>query len=778
LADIVRSAPERQGTASSLGPGSLVGRFELIKEIGRGGFGVVWEAQDRELGRAVAFKALRAGRPAVAEERLLREAEAAARLTHPNIVTLFDVGRTDDGPYLVLELLRGETLAKRLEQGPVPVREALRIGVEVAKGLAHAHGQGVIHRDVTPGNVFVCDDGQVKLLDLGMAHAFGTRKLDGGTPAYMAPEQVEGAPEDERTDVFALGVLLYRMLDGELPYPGDTRRGWNPPAELEISHAPALGGLVQRMLAPRPTARPRDAGEVLAALTVFARELERSGGTTVAVGRRRRSRARLAALVAIGMILGTALAAVIARQASSRHTPMEAKPSIAVLPFADLSPKHDQEYFADGVAEEILNALAQVDGLRVSGRTSSFSFKGKPSELPAIGRALNVAHVLEGSVRTAGTRVRITAQLVNTSDGFRLWTQTFDRDITDVFAVQEEIARSVVGAMRVRLGSDEEPSTREYRTTNADAHSHYLKGRVLMREGTATSFAAAARAFEQSLALDPRYAVALAWLSASLTNVESISERPADHAKLERADALATQAIAIAPGLADGYQARGFLRLVFQWDWSGAKSDFERAIALAPGDSVNHTRYGDLLATLGRLRDAVSETSRGAEMDPLSAYAWWRLGLYHNASGHYELAREALDRALVVAPGYIFAIRERAFTHLLTGQPALALSVSEAHPREYMRLIGVTLAQHDLGHVDASRRALDALRSDHPAALYQVAQVYAWTGDRDRAFEWLERARAAHDAGARIVKYDPLLRSLRADPRYATLLREMSLPVE
>jgi serine/threonine protein kinase len=270
---------EETGWRLALSPGAVIGRFELRRQIGQGGFGVVYEARDRELGRLVAFKAVRAGpRQEVREERLFWEAETAARLSHPNIVTLFDVGRAAEGPYLVMELLRGRTLGGWPDHGPVPLREALRIAVEVGKGLAHAHAQGVIHRDLTPGNIFLCEDGQVKVLDLGLAHAFGHRKIDGGTPSYMAPEQRRGAPEDERTDVFAMGVILFEMLTGDVPFAAD---GGLPVPEsataplLEVPEEPALGELIAQMLSADPVKRPRDAGEVLAALTVIQLELER-----------------------------------------------------------------------------------------------------------------------------------------------------------------------------------------------------------------------------------------------------------------------------------------------------------------------------------------------------------------------------------------------------------------------------------------------------------------------------------------------------------------------
>ncbi len=321
----------------ALAPGAVVGRFELVREIGRGGFGVVYEAKDLELGRAVAFKAVRPGtRPTVCEDRLLGEAEAAARLSHPNIVTLHDAGRADCGPYLILELLHGKTLARRLEFGPLPFREALRIGVEVAKGLAHAHEHGVVHRDLTPGNVFLCDDGQVKVLDLGMAQAFGRRRLDGGTPSYMAPEQWRGAPEDERTDVFALGVVLYRMLANELPFPEDGGRsvqGPRPAPPLDVPEERALSELIARMLRKDPVERPRDAGEVLAALGSFEQELQRSqsapalSGVSVAPRRhaRRRAVAALAGVAAFALVAGYARREVRVRWALQDALPRAAE---------------------------------------------------------------------------------------------------------------------------------------------------------------------------------------------------------------------------------------------------------------------------------------------------------------------------------------------------------------------------------------------------------------------------------------------------------------------
>jgi tRNA A-37 threonylcarbamoyl transferase component Bud32/tetratricopeptide (TPR) repeat protein len=316
LADLVR-APEIEGMAP-LQPGALVGRFEIVRELGRGGFGVVYEARDRELNRAVALKVVHVGeRAGPREERLLAEAETAARLTHPNIVTLYDVGRTERGPFLVLELLRGRSLTARLAEGPVAPAEAVRISTEVARGMSHAHAAGVAHRDLSPNNVFLCADGQVKILDLGLAHAFGRPRADGGTPAWMAPEQARGAPEDERTDVFALGLILYRLLSGVQAFPtgdrGKALTSAQPAPALEVPAAPELGPLVATLLAKDPVARPRDAGAVLAALGPIDRELQRDATPSGPVRVRRRPRLRLAAIVAVGVVLGAAAAVLVPR---------------------------------------------------------------------------------------------------------------------------------------------------------------------------------------------------------------------------------------------------------------------------------------------------------------------------------------------------------------------------------------------------------------------------------------------------------------------------------
>jgi eukaryotic-like serine/threonine-protein kinase len=774
LAEVVRPAPEKADAPQLLAPGSVVDRFELVKEIGRGGFGVVWEARDRELGRTVALKVLAAVRPGVRDDRLLREAEAAARLTHPNIVTLFDVGRVDGVPYLVLEFLRGASLAARLAQGPLALGEALRIAVEVAKGLAHAHENGVVHRDLTPGNVFLCEDGQVKILDFGMAHAFGRRRLDGGTPGYMAPEQVERAPEDERTDVFALGILLYQMLSGRVPYPLEGHGRWRRPPELEVEGHPALGLLVQRMLAPRPTDRPRDAGEVLSALSAFEKELARSGGSAGRVRRRRRAGPRAAAAVAVVVALGVSIAAAAAKWQAGRRSAPQATPSIAVLPFADLSPQHDQEYFADGVTEEILNALARVEGLRVPGRTSSFFFRGKDVELSEIGRRLNVRHVLEGSVRRAGDRVRITAKMVDVGNGYQLWSDTFEDDRGRVFDLQDRLAAAVVRTLRVKLLPGNAPASSP--RPDAEAHEQLLIGKNLFYTFWPENIARARRHFERAVAIDPQYAPAWAFLSITTTQIVDLDGTISPEQRL-RAQAAADRAIALAPDDAMGHVARAYFRRLVLWDWDGSKADVERALTLKTSHLAPYNQHALLLNSLGRPREAIAAAVKATEQDPLNALYWANLGRIYRSAGELDHARIALERALELSPDrFLFDV---GVVELLRGSPASALELFDHCQIQDQRLIGLAMAKHDLGRTEESRRALEELVAGYghkePSS---VAAVHAWIGEHDRAFAWLERAYDQHDVGLVDLESSVLLRKLREDSRYIALVRKMHLPLD
>lgn len=784
LADLARApapAPEAVAFAAGLAPGARVGRFEFVRELGRGAFGVVWEARDTALGRSVAFKLVRPGKFEQGEEQIQREAEAIALLSHPNLVTLHDVGRCDAGPYLVLELLRGETLKQRLRRGPLAPEEALRIALAVASGLAHAHARGVVHRDLKPGNVFLCEDGAVKVLDFGLAHAFGQERLAGGTPDYMAPEQWRGEPEDARTDVFAVGVLLYRMIAGAPPFPDDqgaTACSAAPAPALVAPELPGLAELVARLLSKDPGGRPRDGSALVEALRPLAPEFSGRGSSGFAPGAPPRPRRRVVlAALAAAAVLGGVTAALLVPPGGPAGPP-----SVAVLPFADLSPGRDQAYFSEGLAEEIQIALGRVEGLRVAGRVSSFAPGGRVEDVRAAGRRLGVGAVLAGSVRREGARIRVSAELVRVEDREVLWSQAFDREPTGIFAVQDEIAAAVVQALRVKLLARGAPiASRAVRTDHPEAYSLYLLARQHDRYDRLAESRAAAAAYEKALAIDPGYAPAWAGLAHALFwGYGNIGDSPeAIRAARVRAMAAAERAVDLAPDLADGYADRGFLR-TGRFDWAGARADFERALVLDPGNGETHRLFArDVLAPTGRLDEALAHATRAAELDPLWAVTWTNLAAIQLGRGDLVAARAAAARSLELLPDQDFAPTYLAEVELLDRNPARALEVVRRCTEDLFRLQLEACALHDLGREREALAALAELEARFAEdGAYQVATVLAWRGERDAAFRWLERAVAQADPGLLDLELDPLLRPLRGDPRYRDLLRRVRLPAD
>ncbi len=762
----------------TLDPGTFVGRFELVREIGRGGFSVVWEARDGELGRKVALKLIRPGGAGVGDEEARNEAETIARLQHPHLVTLFDAGRSEHGPYLVLELLRGETLQHRLARGPLPVPEALAIAIGVARGLAHAHGEGVIHRDLKPSNVFLCGGGALKVLDFGIAHAFGHRRVSGGTSAYMSPEQWREAPEDERSDVFALGVMIYRMLTGTLPFPEDGGKstcGPAPAPELEVPDVPSLGPAVARMLAQEPADRLRDGTEALAALEGAAAPAPADARPALVVvrrGWRRGGKASLGLGAAAAIALGT-VAAMRSGAGAAPTTP----PSVAVLPFTDLSAQHDQEYLSDGIAVEILDRLSTVEGLRVIGRTSSAYFKGRNVPLAEIAKTLGVTSVLEGSIRRDGDRIRVIAQLVNGADGVRVWSERYDRDIGGVFAIQDDVARDVAEALQVKLALKGAPT----RTPVPEAYTEYLLARQLWRVGsTDDDEVRELTIMERSASLDPSFAPAWAGVAVLRGHLATGVADPTVRAAQEKVawDA-AARAIALSPGDGAGYTARAYLRSYLDMDWTGAEADLRIALRENPSNLSALVQSGTLEWVLGRNEEALSKFKRYVEREPLSANSWALLGSLQLGMGDLEGARAAGRRVREIAPEH-WGVTLIADADLLDGRPARALELASGMI-ERRRLYYTTLAEHSLGHAAESDRALEVYVSrygkEYPV---DVAMVHAWCGRPDQAFEWLERTltlRGKSLSAAEVVG-DPMLASLHSDPRWATFRTRVNLPPE
>ena len=451
--------------------------------------------------------------------------------------------------------------------------------------------------------------------------------------------------------------------------------------------------------------------------------------------------------------------------------PLSDSHSIAVLPFVDMSQGHDQEYFSDGLSEELLNLLAQLPQMRVIARTSSFSFKGQEVDVATIAKKLNVANVLEGSVRKSGNTLRITAQLIRASDSSHLWSQTYDRELTDVFKVQDEIAGAVVAALKVQLLPDQ-AMTNAHRSNSAEAYNQYLLGNQFYNRQTPDDWRRAAAAYRQAIAIDPQYAAAYAGLASAQG---FLADNSGDRAGMQEAIATADKAITLAPELADGYISRGISRLSHNKDWAGAQADLEKAMALNANDSRVQIGYGRLLIALGRVPEAIVVTRKAVDLDPLSAVAWAQLGRMLTASGQLPEAEKALVRTLEISPESEYALFHLGELQLLRAKPQDAL-------RSFQKAgtygpAGVAMAEHSLGHAKESQLALDEQITRYSqGAAYQVGEVYAWRGEKDKAFEWLNRAFDQHDGGLTFLKADPLLKSLVGDPRYAALMKKLGLP--
>jgi TolB-like protein/lipoprotein NlpI len=446
--------------------------------------------------------------------------------------------------------------------------------------------------------------------------------------------------------------------------------------------------------------------------------------------------------------------------------------SVAVLPFIDMSEMKDQEYFSDGLSEELIDLLAQVQDLRVPARTSSFAFKGKADDVSSIAQKLRVAHVLEGSVRKAGNTLRVTVQLIRADNGYHLWSRTYDRDVKDIFKVQDEIAAAVVEVLKAKLAPAQ--AVAAYRSSNTEAYNQYLLGKRFHTRGNADGWQRAIDAFHKAIALDPDYAAAYASLALS---EYVLADSTGDAAGQRQAMVDAERAVTLAPQEADGYASRGVLRMNISWDWNGAEPDLKKALALDPASDKVQGNYATLLERLGRLPEAIAVGRRATEIDPLSAIAWSNLGQYLTFHRDYPAAHEALGRCLEINPESSFGGHHVAILRLLEGNAAEALATARKIGIELFRLTDLAMAEHSLGHAKESQQALDELIDKHAQdGAYQVAEALAWRGENDKAFVWLERAYQQRDGGLSEVKVDLLLERLHGDPPFKAVLKKMNLP--
>ena len=744
--------------------GRKLGHYLIREKLGTGGMGEVYLAEDTKLARNVALKILP---PELASnpdrrERFHREAKAVAALNHPYIVTLHSVEEMEGVLFLTLELVDGETLREKIDRGPLPVEQVFELGAQIGEGLAKAHAAGILHRDLKPHNVMVTVDGRAKLLDFGLAKflapAPGASDPDAatmaretspgmtlGTAGYMAPEQALGKDVDARADLFALGVVLYEMATGRSPFRGETLALFfdsllhdAPPSPLTVNpDLPRdLVRVIERALEKEPSRRYASAGELVSDLKGIAAEKP---------GRTKRF-------------------------------------SIAVLPFSDLSPERDQDYFCQGLAEELINTLAAVRGLRVLARTSAFAIQGQGLDVREIGRRLRVDTVLEGSVRKSGTRLRISTQLVDAVEGYQLWSKKFDRDLDDVFSVQDEIAETVAAELQSELGFAKERSDAR-RASNLEAYDAYLRGLFAMNRWTEDWVERAMGSFEEAVRKDPGYALAHAGIAECLVWFYSgIGIRSAVET-IPRAREAAAKALALGAELPEPHKVLGLIAMSHDWDRRAAEASLARAIELNPSSADARVWNAWRLSLLeGSYEEALAELRVAEELDPLDLKIKTQVGYVYYFLRELERAEAQFRKVLAIDPHFAFSHYALGDVNAQQGRYEEALS----HLEESVRLGGTSVNHLAIlsyvnglaGRTDEARRLL--LEIETRAARGYASPIWSALAhlglhEVDAAFEWLDRAFEERDGSLILVTASPEFDPLRSDSRFRALLERMGL---
>ncbi len=760
----------------TLQPSTRLGHYEITSLLGSGGMGEVYRAKDHKLGRDVAIKVLRE-ELATDPERLRRfeqEARSASALNHPNIITIHDirlrqgyggqVGKTEDVDFIVMEFVEGKTLREMLAAGPLPTKKLLQLATQIAEGLAKAHSAGIIHRDLKPENLMVTSDGYVKILDFGLAKLlpeavdFGSEEITIskeltragvilGTVGYMSPEQVRGKAVDHRTDIFSLGTILYEMLSGQRAFHGDTSADTmsailkEDPAELSTTTAqisPALEAIVSRCLEKNSEERFQSARDV-----------------------------------------GFALESISAERVEAIPSKPDA-PSIAVLPFSDMSAQKDQDYFCEGLAEEIINVLTRVTGLRVIARTSAFAVARMGLDVREAGARLDVGSILEGSVRLSGQRVRVTAQLVTTSDGSHLWSERFDRELTDVLALEDEIAEAIAERLQVELKQNDRDQRRA--EIDAEAHGLYLEGRYYFARGTPDALAQAKVCFERTIERDPNFALAFDSLAELYWYLGFFGNVPPREA-FSQSTWHALRALELDDTLAETHALLGMLRKELDYNWPEVDRELRRARELNRESPLVRLRYAiSGLLPHGRIDEAAVEVEAMLQSDPLSVFArWWVASMAYFGRCPERMIDEG-QHMIALDPTQFLGHWVVGMACIESGAPDEAVTALErAH--ELSGGIPFTLGFLAYAYGRAGRRD-DACRLlEHTETIAAedyvppstLALGHVGLDDWDAAFDWWNQAIEVRDPLIMPIKTFPFFDPVRGDPRYRAMLRKMNL---
>lgn len=783
--------------------GQILGYYRIVERIGAGGMGVVFRARDERLQRDVAIKVLPAGAVAdeAAKSRLLGEARIAAALNHPHICTVHEVGEADGGLYIVMELVAGRPLDSLIGGDALPLEAIIRYGTEIADALAHAHAHNVIHRDLKGANVVVTAEGHAKVLDFGLAKRFRKKELDdltlsrdaiseavgmAGTLAYMAPELLRGDEADPRTDLWALGIVLYQLASGDLPFRRRTAFELTsailrePPPPLPPRVPPGLRDVILRCLAKEPEQRYQSAGEVRAALEAIRSQTAVLAAEPPLPREGLRARRWLLGLVGATAIL---IAVFGLSLGGLRHRIFgPARPShirsLAVLPLVNLSGDPEQGYFADGMTDALILELSKIRALKVISRTSAMHYRDTKMSLPEIARELDVDAVMEGSVLREKDEVQISVDLVDGTSDKHLWTEKYQRELSGILKLQADVARAIAQEIQVELTSQERATLTAAPPVNPAAHEAYLKGRYFWDKQSIASVQTAMGFFQRALEIDPSYAPAYAGLADSYILLSWVGQDPMPaSAAYPKAKEVAERALAIDNSLAAAHASLGIVRWRYDWDWDGAEKEFKQALELNPSDATTHHWYGLFLTAMGRYQEAVPHFKQAMALDPLSLLINVNAGWAAYFARDYQKTIEQERAALQFLPDFGIAHYSLGLAYEQVGTFDEAIAEFEKAIARSGRVPYLLAA---LGHAFArsgktaqAMKMLDELnrRKNSPPSL--AAIIWAGLDKKSQALDWLEKARAGRDPYLVFLQVNPVWDPLRTEPRFVQLLHEV-----
>ena len=740
--------------------GKTISHYQILEKLGEGGMGEVYLAEDTKLDRRVALKFLPTQLASDEElrARFKREAQAAAALNHPNIITIHEVAEYETRPFIAMEYVEGEPLKNLIGKKELSIGEVLDVALQVSDGLAVAHQAGIVHRDIKPQNILMGKDGRVRICDFGLAKAKRdvTLTQEGstlGTIAYMSPEQAQGTEADHRSDIFSFGVVLYEMVTGQLPFKGE-------------HEAAVINSIVNDT--PEPLARYKsDVPEKLEGIIGKAMEknldLRYQHVDDVGVDLRR---------------LKTELETGVTKTLESAKKPT---PSVAVLPFTNLSADKEQEYFCDGMAEEIINALTHVEDLRVVARTSAFSFRGKEIDIRDIGKKLSVGTVLEGSVRKAGNRLRITAQLVNVADGYHLWSEKYDRNMEDVFAIQDEISLAIVDKLKVKLLGAEKADLMKHHTENKEAYTNYLKGLYFWNRRSEVGFNKALEYFQKAIEIDPLYALPYVGIADTFNIMGHFCFIHPGEA-FSKAKTAVKKALEIDDRLGEAHASLAWIHVCSDWDWLSAEREYKRAVELNSNYATAHEWYALFLAGMERFDEAIAEVKQALELDPLSVMINAIVGVIFYFSRQYDEAIKYHRKAIEIDPNFVFAYIWQGLAYwekgmnneaLVSLQKAVAVANDMTYALGHLGMIYALADQRDeaIKIIDQ----LSELSIKRYVSPLHIALVYVGLDEKDKVFEYFEKAYLEREPYLFYLKMSSIYDSLRSDPRFTALLKKMGL---